>query len=144
MTRKATSSAAAVASMTMVCAEAQPTLWRLRDGVDEHHQRRGDGRCSEGVVAAPLCAHLAFGHDLGAKARAAAPMGTLRKKMYLPPHVAGQQSSGEQPDRGARRAHGPPDAEGLVALGSLGKDVHHDGESGRQHDCRTEVPGSRA
>jgi len=61
-------------------------LWCLRDGIDQHHQRRGDESRAEWVVATPgLPVTLLSGTILGAKASAAAPMGTLRKKMYCQP-----------------------------------------------------------
>jgi hypothetical protein len=43
------------------------------------------------------------------------------------------------PDGRAHGAHGTPDAQGLVALGSLGEHVHHDREGSRQDDCRPET-----
>ena len=61
-------------------------LGRLGDGVDEHQQGGGDRHGAEGVVAprGALPTRLS-GTTFGARTSAAAPMGTLKKKMYCHP-----------------------------------------------------------
>ena len=106
-------------------------LRRLRNGVDEDHQRTGDGHCSEGVVPTPLGAQPALGHHLGRQGQGSSTDGHVEKEDVLPPDIAGEQATSEHSDGGAHGTHSAPDAQGLVALGALGEHVHHDREGGR-------------
>ena len=45
--------------------------------------------------------------------------------MYSQLAVAGEQTARHQSDRGTAGGEGSPDPEGLVALGSLGKEAEH-------------------
>src|SRR6266508_671490 len=60
----------------------------------------------------------------------------VQEEDVLPANVAGDKPTRDQPYRGAQGADAAPDAERLVALGTLTEHVCHDRERRRQHHRR--------
>jgi hypothetical protein len=88
----------------------------------------------EGVITPLPAAGAALGHHRGRQGEGRGADRDVEEEDVLPAGVGGEDSAGQQADRTAQCTHPAPDAEGLVACGSLGEHVHHDGQGGRQHE----------
>ena len=110
----------------------------LGDGVDEHQQGGRDRHGAAGVVASRSVVGAALWHHLGHEGECRRADGDVEEEDVLPSGVGREDSACQQADGPAQGAHPAPDAEGLVALGSLGVQVHHGRQGRGEHERRPE------
>ena len=117
---------------------------RVDDRVDEQGQARGDRYGSRSVEVLHVGRGVALGHEHEDERHREEPDGHVEQEDPLPADRVGDHATDDQPERGARRADGAPDAESLVALGSFAERGHDDRERrGCHHGSADALQGTR-